>query len=279
MAVKIGFIKLGNIGSAPMIELLLDERAEREDIDVRVVTSGAKLGVEQAVEVVEKLMEFKPSLIIATSPNAALPGPTKVRELVKDAGIPLIVVSDSPAKSAAKQIEEAGQGYIIVEADAMIGARREFLDPAEMALFNADIIKVLAITGAFNIIYQEIDKVIEAVKKGEKPELPKVVIDKRKAAEAMRYTNPYAYVKAMAAYEIARRVADLTVEGCFKVKEAERYIPLVAAAHEMMREAAKLADEARELEKSMDSVARMPHYDDGTILSKTKLMEKPKKGE
>ncbi|MEM2338817.1 MAG: F420-dependent methylenetetrahydromethanopterin dehydrogenase, partial [Nitrososphaerales archaeon] len=138
MPIKVGFVKVGNIGSAPLIEFLLDERAEREDIDVRVISAGAKLGVEQAIEVTQKILEFKPNLIITVSPNASLPGPTKIRELVKNAGIPLIVVSDSPAKAAVKQIEEMGQGYIIVEADSMIGARREFLDPVEMAIFNAD---------------------------------------------------------------------------------------------------------------------------------------------
>ncbi|MEM2211373.1 MAG: F420-dependent methylenetetrahydromethanopterin dehydrogenase [Nitrososphaerales archaeon] len=279
MPIKVGFVKVGNIGSAPLIEFLLDERAEREDIDVRVISAGAKLGVEQAIEVTQKILEFKPNLIITVSPNASLPGPTKIRELVKNAGIPLIVVSDSPAKAAVKQIEEMGQGYIIVEADSMIGARREFLDPVEMAIFNADIIKVLAITGAFNILYKEIDKVIDSIKKGEAITLPKIIIDKVKAVNAANFNNPYAYAKALAAYEIARRVADLTVEGCFKVKEVEKYIPLVAAAHEMLREAARLADEAREIEKFGDTLVRMPHYDDGTILSKVKLMEKPKKGE
>jgi methylenetetrahydromethanopterin dehydrogenase len=81
----------------------------------------------------------------------------------------------------------------------------------------------------------------------------------------------------MAAYETARRVADLSVEGCFQVKEWKRYTQIVSAAHEMMRQAARLADEARENEKSEDAVSRTPHYDDGSVLKKTKLMEKPAK--
>ena len=36
-----------------------------------------------------------------------------------------------------------------MKADAMIGARREFLDPIEMADYNGNLIKVLAGTGAF----------------------------------------------------------------------------------------------------------------------------------
>ena len=277
MVVKVGFAKVGNIASAPLIEFLLDERADRNDIDVRVVSSGAKMGVEQAEEVAKKLLEFKPDFAVVTSPNATLPGPKRLRELLAEGGIPVIVVSDAPAKKIVKKLQEAGFGYIIVTADAMIGARREFLDPVEMALFNADLIKVLAVTGVFNIVQVELDRVIDAFKNGEKPTLPRIVIDKDKAVEAANFSNPYAKAKAMASFEIARRVADLTVEGCFMVKEWERYTLLVAAAHEMMKTAAKLADEARELEKATDSVYRCPHSRAGLILSKRKLIEKPAK--
>lgn len=277
MVVKVGFAKVGNIATAPLIEFLLDERADRNDIDVRVVSSGAKMGVEQAEEVAKKLLEFKPDFAVVTSPNATLPGPKRLRELLAEGGIPVIVVSDAPAKKIVKKLQEAGFGYIIVTADAMIGARREFLDPVEMALFNADLIKVLAVTGVFNIVQVELDRVIDAFKNGEKPTLPRIVIDKDKAVEAANFSNPYAKAKAMASFEIARRVADLTVEGCFMVKEWERYTLLVAAAHEMMKTAAKLADEARELEKATDSVYRCPHSRAGLILSKRKLIEKPAK--
>jgi methylenetetrahydromethanopterin dehydrogenase len=43
----------------------------------------------------------------------------------------------------------------------------------------------------------------------------------------------------------------------------------------MMRTAAKLADEAREIEKRNDTVFRTPHSRDGSTLSKFKLMDKP----
>lgn len=42
MVVKIGVIKCGNIGTSPVIDLLLDERADRPNIDVRVIGSSAK---------------------------------------------------------------------------------------------------------------------------------------------------------------------------------------------------------------------------------------------
>ena len=275
MVVRVGFAKIGNIGSAPMIEFLLDERADRNDIDVRIVSSGAKMGVEQAEEVATKLLEFKPDFVVVTSPNASLPGPTRLRELLAEKNIPVIVVSDAPAKKIVKDLQSKGFGYIIVTADSMIGARREFLDPVEMALFNSDLIKVLAVTGVFNVIQVELDRVIDAFKQGVKPTLPAVVITKDNAVEAANFSNPYAKAKAMASFEIARVVADLTVEGCFIVKEWERYTTIVASAHEMMRYAAKLADEAREVEKSNDNVYRSPHSKMGVILSKRKLIEKP----
>lgn len=275
MPVKIGFAKLGSIGSAALIEFLLDERAEREDIDVRVVGSGAKIGVAQAEEVGRTLLALNPALVVVTTPNAALPGPSRLRELLKEAGVATIVVSDAPAKKVAEKIEADGQGYVIVLADSMIGARREFLDPVEMALFNADIIKVLAITGVYRLLQREIDAAIEALKQGKQPELPRLVVDKSLALASAGLQNPYAQARALAAYEVARRVADITVEGCFIEKEWERYTRLVAAGHEAMRAAAQLAEEARELEKAGDTVYRTPHYDDGTIMEKSRLIEKP----
>jgi methylenetetrahydromethanopterin dehydrogenase len=273
--VRVGLVKLGNIGSAPLLEFLLDERAERYDITVKVVGSGAKIAVGDSEEIVSQILSFKPDLAVVVSPNAGLPGPTKVRNLLSNSRVPIIVVSDGPTKKSVKTLEENGFGYLIVEADSMIGARREFLDPTEMALFNADLIKVLSITGAFNVLRLAIDEVIETCRKGAQLKLPTVIVDKEVATKAAGFSNEYAKAKAIAAYEIARNVAGLTVEGCFVVKEWDRYTRLVAAGHEMMRVAAKLADEAREIEKGQDLVQRTPHHNDGTILWKTKLIEKP----
>lgn len=272
--VRVGIIKLGCIGCSPLLEYLLDERADRNDITVRIVSSGAKMAVEEVEDLVKMLEPFKPQLVIIASPNAALPGPTRVREKAKVLNVPILVISDAPAKKAINTLEEGGFGYIIVEADAMIGARREFLDPTEMALFNADIIKVLAITGVFNLIVKTIDNMINSIKKGEEVKLPKLVVNKELALENAGFSNPYAYAKAMAAFEAARRVADLTTEGCFKVQEWEKYIPLVAAGHELMKYAAKLSDEAREMEKSLDQVMRMPHRASGELAVKRKLVER-----
>jgi len=277
--VRIGVAKVGNIGTSVLLDIILDERADREDIQIRVVGSGPKLTPEEVKEVVSKLLEFKPDLVLIASPNAALPGPTAGRELLAEAGVPTIVITDAPGKKAVKDIEAKGMGYIIIPADSMIGARREFLDPTEMVIYNADLLKVLACTGVFHAIVRALDKAIEDLKAGRQPELPRIVLGRDEAVEAARFSNPYARAKAMAAYEMAAKVADLTVEGCFKVKEWERYTHIVAAAHELMREAARLADEAREVEKQGDTVFRAPHNRRGILLSKTKLVEKPKKPE
>ncbi|MEM2137037.1 MAG: F420-dependent methylenetetrahydromethanopterin dehydrogenase, partial [Candidatus Methanomethylicia archaeon] len=226
-----------------------------------------------ASELAEKALMEEYDFYLITSPNASLPGPTKVRNILVEKGRNVIVLSDAPARRITKDLDEKGVGYIIILADSMIGARRGFLDPVEMVAFNTDVIKVLANTGVVRLIQMELDKVINAVKMGEKPSLPRIVVDKETAVNYAEFRNPYAKAKAMAAYEIAVKVADLTTEGCFRVKEREKYIPILAAAHEMMRYAAKLVDEVREIEKYGDTLVRTPHASDGSILFKEKLME------
>jgi methylenetetrahydromethanopterin dehydrogenase len=272
--VKVGIVKIGNLGITTMLDPMLDERAERQDIDIRVTSSGPKITEDSCVEVARRIFEFNPDLIMIASPNPTLPGPSEARKEVVKSGKPCIIIGDAPGAKIAGDLEKEGFGYIFTEADSMIGARREFLDPIEMALFNADVIKVLSITGAFRVVQEEVGKAISGVKSG-KPYLPRVIVDRDVAVNAANFANPYARAKAMAAFEIAKRVAGVSAEGCFKVKEMEKYIPIVASAHEMMAAAAGLAEEARELEKSEDAVLRKPHYDDGTILTKRKLMEKP----
>ena len=275
--VKIGILKIGCIGSAPLLEFLLDERAERRDIEVRVVGSGASMDPKQCQEAAEVLIQFKPDFAIVISPNATIRGPKVGRDILSNAGFPTLVISDLPAKKITKELEADGFGYIILEADSMIGARREFLDPIEMALFNSDVIRVLAITGAFRGLINEIDKVIELIKKGENVLLPKMIINEKQASINSCLINDYAKGKAMAAHEIAKSVANLTRKGCFIIQEWEQYTTVVAAAHEMMHTAAQLVDEARDLAKSGDSVIRNPHHPDGTPMNKVKLIEKPSK--
>jgi methylenetetrahydromethanopterin dehydrogenase len=274
MVVKIGVIKCGNLGTSPVVDLVLDERADRPNIDVRGVSSGAKMSPEQIEDAVPKIMDFDPDFVVFISPNPGAPGPAKARELLSKMDVPAIILGDAPGMGKKDEMDEQGLGYIIVQGDPMIGARREFLDPTEMASFNSDVIKVLAATGAYRVVQETLDGVIAAAESGS-IELPKVVISTDVAVTAAAFKNPYAKAKAMAAYEIAQKVADIDLKGCFMTKEMEKYIPIVASAHEMISAAAKLAVEAREIEKANDSVMRKPHGAKGQTLWKTELMKKP----
>ena len=247
MVVKIAIIKSGNIGTSPVIDLLLDERADRPNIDVRTFGSGAKMNPEQVEDVVPKIDAFGPDFAIFISPNPGAPGPAKARELLSEKDVPAIIIGDAPGKGKKDEMDEQGLGYIIVMSDPMIGAKREWLDPTEMAIFNSDILKVL----------------------------PKLIVTAEKAAEAGGFANPYAKAKAIAAYEMAGSVANLDMKGCFMTKGFENFIPLVAAAHEIAACAAKLAQEAREIEKANDTVLRTPHMKEGNPGCKTDLISKP----
>ena len=235
MVVKIAIIKSGNIGTSPVIDLLLDERADRPNIDVR-----AKMNPEQVEDVVPKIDAFEPDFAIFISPNPGAPGPAKAREMLSAKDIPAIIVGDAPGKGKKDEMDEQGLGYIIVMSDPMIGAKREWLDPTEMAIFNSDILKVLAETGALRLVQQTIDTVIEQAEAGS-IELPKLIVTAEKAAEAGGFANPYAKAKAIAAYEMAGSVAQ----------------------------------EAREIEKANDTVLRTPHMKEGNPGCKTDLISKP----
>src|SRR5512136_3118832 len=95
---RIGIFKCGNIGTSPLLELLLDELADRKDIKVRTVTTGSKMAQEDVEEALPKMLEFNPDLCVVISPNAALPGPSKARETFTGNGKPTIVITDAPGK-------------------------------------------------------------------------------------------------------------------------------------------------------------------------------------
>jgi len=278
--VRVAIVKYGCIGSSPLIEIMLDERANREDIVTRVFSTAGKMEVDDCLSVNGDVVSFNPHLIVIVTPNAALEGPTKGRMDLKEKlpNVPIIVISDDPARKAIKDMEESGFGYIIVKADPMIGARRDFLDSTEMVLFNGYLMIVLSATGVVRMLVSEIDKVIDAIKSGGEVKLPRIVGEALFVVENYGgFTNPYAKAKAIASYEAAARVAALSTAGCYTLKEREQYLPMVAAAHELMRVAAILADEAREIEKYGDTVYRTPHISSGEVRFKVKLMEEAKK--
>jgi len=272
---KIGIFKCGNIGTSPLLELLLDELADRKDIKVRTVTTGSKMGPDDVEEAMPKMFEFNPDLLIVISPNTSLPGPRKFREKISSSGLPGIVISDAPGKRAKEEIEQQGLGYMIITGDPLIGARKQFLDPIEMAIFNSNVSKVLAITGVYRIVHQEIDNVIYAIENGQKPDLPRLIVDLKVVRDRSEFSNPYAKAKAIAAYGLAEKIAEINVQACFIEKDSEKYIPLVTCAHEIAQTAARLAEDAREIEKGNDTVMRKPHSKSGKLKIKTKLMLPP----
>ncbi|MHA1243429.1 MAG: F420-dependent methylenetetrahydromethanopterin dehydrogenase [Candidatus Heimdallarchaeota archaeon] len=272
---KVGILKLGNIATSVLLEMLLDERADRLDIDVRTISSGAKLEEKSISDALTIFLKEDFDLSIITTPNASLKNPQKAIKKIKEKSPNVIVISDILKKDHREEFKEKGIGYLIVKSDAMIGARREFLDPTEMAIFNADLIKVLSIGGAFNVVYQKIDEVLSLIKENKKIVLPHKVITPIVAVEFAGFSNPYAEAKARGALEIAQKVAAINTEGCFKINDRQEYIAQVAAAHEMMRHAAKLADEAREIEKASNKVRRQPHSYSGDVQDKRTLKEKP----
>jgi methylenetetrahydromethanopterin dehydrogenase len=79
----------------------------------------------------------------------------------------------------------------------------------------------------------------------------------------------------MAAYELTEKIAEVNFQACFIEKESGKYIPLVASAHEIAQIAARLAEEAREIEKYGDTVVRRPHSKEGKLKVKSKLMLPP----
>jgi len=270
---KIGILKNGTIGSSLLLAFLMDERAESTMVNVYEVTSGAKMHPpEMCTKTMEDLLKWSPELIIMSSPNAALPGPKSAREMAGN--IPTIVISDAPAKKAVEEIKDKNMGYILINCDSMIGARRPFLDPIEMSIFNSDLLKVLAITGALQVITEELNKVIMDMLDGRTPILPQIIVDSNIASEAAKFSNPYARAKAIAAFELAASVSNITGKACFLLKERSEYIPLLATAHEMMRAAALMCDEAREIEKFNDTVIRRPHHAKQQFLTKIGLYDK-----
>lgn len=272
--IRTGVFKIGNIGASPLLEFLFDERAERENIIFRVFGTGSKMSGPHIDEAISDLIDWKHDLTLFVSPNASLAAPRKIVDRLNETGVPLIVISDSPAIKGIEELKQKEVGYIIITADPMIGARREFLDPTEMAVFNADIIKVLAGAGVLKSIQKIIDKVICDLQHG-RAVLPFVIIDSNFIMENPPYNNSYSNVKALAAFKLAELVGKIDIEACFKVQEWKQYTTLTAVAHELLSRAAKLVEDARETDKCGDTLLREPHDAEGKLLKKLKLLEKP----
>jgi len=270
---KVGFIKLGNLGMSQVVDLILDEIAARQGIEVMSFGTGAKMGKDEAAKT-KHFKEFEADFYVMISPNSSAPGPTAAREIWKDKKV--IVISDGPTKKDDRQaLEDAGFGYIMMKVDPLIGAKTEFLDPVEMASFNSDAMKVLSTCGVVRLIQEAFDAVIAQADAGKDLELPHIMVTAQKAVESAGFNNPYAKAKALAALHMTDKVAEINFPACFMMKDIEQVTLTTATGHEMMRAAAQLAIDAREIEKGNDAVFRKPHMKDGSQKTKTKLYEKP----
>ena len=118
-----GRIENHHIGATTLIDALLDERASRKNVSVRVISSGCKMDEAEAEAAAKIAAQVPTDLYVAVSPSAGLPGPKKMREVLKETGKPIIVVSDEPSRKAARKLPEEGIGYLVLYGDAMIGAK------------------------------------------------------------------------------------------------------------------------------------------------------------
>ena len=107
--IKVGVLKVGCLGTLTLLEMLLDERADRTDIDVRVIGTGAKVGPKQCKEATEIMLKIKPKLVVLVGPAQTTQGPIQARKMLKAAGIPTILISDSPLKKVIADIEKAAK--------------------------------------------------------------------------------------------------------------------------------------------------------------------------
>ena len=273
--VHVCFVKCGNIATSTVVDLLLDEIATRENLQVTVIGSGAKMTADETERIAGLIPPINPGLVVVCGPNASAPGMVRLRKALGKMASPKIIIGDGPSKRAREKLEGEGFGYLIMEADPLIGARREFLDPTEMAIFNADVLKVLAVTGSLRVVQEELDQAIASLS-GPETYLPRKVVTETRSLAKAGFSNPYARAKASSAFQLAVQAAQINYKGCFVEKDVKKFLRLVSSAHEMVRAAALLADEAREIEKSSDSVLRTPHSKLGGTPKKRSLAGKPK---
>jgi methylenetetrahydromethanopterin dehydrogenase len=95
-------------------------------------------------------------------------------------------------------------------------------------------------------------------KSGKSLELPHIFAKPEKCVEHAGFANPYAKAKALAALHMAEKVAQVNFPACFMLKEIDQICLTAAAGHEIMGAAALLAAQAREIEKSNDTVSGKP---------------------
>jgi methylenetetrahydromethanopterin dehydrogenase len=270
--IKISIVKAGNIATSTVIDVILDERAHREDIMIRTFGTGSKMHLEYIKEVVETAAAIEPNLLLYVGPNISSKRNIDTANILKELNMPIILIGDAKDLTITEILDSFNIGYIILEGDPLLGAKRAILDSTEMVLFNANILKVLSVSGTIRLLQHELNKVITSLKDSG-IHLPKIIVNSDLALQYAGIKNPYAHAKAKAAYEMNILVHKLNYQGCFVLKKKEEYIPCVISAHELAESAAELAQTARNIEKINDSILRDPHDRFGKILKKTSLYE------
>ncbi len=265
--VKITFVKIGNITLTTLVDIMIDERGSREDIEATVISSSTKLQPSDVERLFPLIDQVKTDLMIMISPNANLKGPQKLIDNYQDK-YPLLVISDAADKDLRAQWRDKGIGYLIAPFDPMIGAKKDFLDPSEMCLFNGHIISCFSATGVFSYFTNQIDEIINMIKNGEELSLPTKYLSSKEIVTNTTFSNDFSKPKAYACLEMLAQVGKLNVSGLYVEKDEKVALLKVGAAHEMVRQANLLSDEIREMEKAGNHLAKYPHAKDGSTLHK-----------
>lgn len=271
--VNVTVVKTGVIASSLFIDILFDERGARDDIRIRAITSGCNMDEEQALDLAENALKLPTDLYIIISPAASMGGPSKLRDKLKGTGKPIIVVTDGD-KKVAEMGKEESWGYIVVKVDPMIGAKKQFLDPQEMVLFNGHVLTVLSAIGLVRAFQKLITPVIEGIKNNSSYELPKIELDAYNITKFAEFSNPYAEGKAIAAGRMMINAAATNRKATWSIKDHDKSMNVCVAGHETVRQAALLAMEALEIEKANNGVFRTVFEKDGKISKKRKLYDK-----
>jgi len=185
------------------------------------------------------------------------PDRTQAREDLCSAGSPGIVITDdvTSQKDQFAALKESDFGFTSHgEADAMIGARREFLEPIE----DGGLQREPSSGSPSPRVPQDAagarqgDRPGEAGKEGRKDLCFRSRHDLDKAVDGEFSQNPYARPKARAATRFAQAAACRSnVKRLLMRRSGETVSRSSRAPNEMMRQAMILCGEGRDLEKGM----------------------------
>lgn len=115
--IKISIVKAGNIATSTVIDILLDERAHREDIMIRTFGTGSKMNIEYIQEVIDLAICVNPDLVLYVGPNISSKKNLEIANNLKDIHLPIIFIGDAKDKKIIETLDKFNIGYIILEGD------------------------------------------------------------------------------------------------------------------------------------------------------------------